>query len=63
MEEGKLVTVCHSWERFELLAKVSTHGEKFCATHGEHLTSDDMFKACEVPVREAEMKLVVQDKE
>jgi len=62
-KERKLVTVRHSRERIELLAKASTHGAKFCATHGEHLTSDDMFKACEVPVREAEIKLLVQDKE
>ena len=63
MKERKLVTVRHSRERIELLAKASTHGAKFCATHGEHLTSDDMFKACEVPVMEAEVKRMVQMKE
>ena len=59
MEERKLVTVRHSRERIELLAKASTHGAKFCATHGEHLTLDDMFKACEVRVMESEVKRMV----
>ena len=63
MKERNLVTVRHSRERIQLLAKASTHGAKFCATHGEHLTSDDMFKACEVPVMEAEVKRMVQMKE
>ncbi len=44
-----LVTVPNSKERVEALAKASTHGAIFAVTGGEHFTSDDMFKAAEMP--------------
>ena len=62
-KERKLVTVRHFQEIIGLLAKASTHGSKCCTTHGEHLMSDDMFQAYEVPVMEAEIKRMVHDNE
>ncbi len=46
-----LVTVANLKGWAEALAKVSTNGAFFVVTKGEHLTSDDMFKAAEVPAR------------
>ena len=48
--------VPNSLSHQKLLAKASTHGEKLTVTGGSHLTSDDMFKAMEVPVCEKEIK-------
>ena len=56
------ITEPHSQERILLLSKAKTHGEKFTATGGAHLTSDDFFKAMEVPVREKEVKAMEDDK-
>ena len=56
------ITEPHSQERILLLSKAKTHGEKFTATGGGHLTSDDFFKAMEVPVREKEVKELEEDK-
>ena len=44
------LTVPHSKERIALLAAASTHGAKFNATMGDHVTGDDMFRAAEVAV-------------
>lgn len=59
----KAVTKPNTLERQKLLAKASTHGEKFTATGGSHLTSDDMFCAMEIPVWEKEIKDMEKDKE
>ena len=56
------VTVRHSKERIELLAKASSHGEKFFATGGEHVTSDDAFKAAEIVYRTKRVKDLEKEK-
>ena len=48
------VTIPHTKERYLALAKAKTHGHKFTATGGSHMTSDDFFKAMMVPERERE---------
>ena len=63
VRKKKNVTVPHSKERYLLLAKAKSHGEKFTATGGSHLTSDDFFKSLEVPVREKEIAEKEKDKE
>ena len=60
--KARPITAPHSLERIILLSKAKSHGEKFTATGGSHLTSDDFFKSMEVPVREKEVKELEQDK-
>ena len=62
-ERTRPVTVKHSQARVEALAKASTHGAKFTATGGFHLTSNDMFKSMEIAVREKEIKEAEKEKE
>ena len=50
------ITVKNSQARVEALAKAKTHGAKFTATGGGHVTSDDMFKSMEMGVRENDIK-------
>ncbi len=57
------MTVPHSQEQIILLAQAKTHGQKFVATGGGHLTSDDFFKAMEVGVWKKEIALMEKDKE
>ncbi len=45
------VTVPNLKERVEALSKASTHGAIFAVTGGYHFTSDDMFKAAELPAK------------
>ena len=45
-------------ERILLLANAKTHGERFVATGGEHLTSDDFFKSLEVNKRKKEIAVL-----
>ena len=47
------VTVANTRERQEAIAAASTHRSKFYVTGGEHVTSDDMFKAAEINRRKA----------
>jgi hypothetical protein len=42
------VMVPHTREHQEALAAARTHGKKFFVMGGEHVTSDDMFKAAEI---------------
>ena len=44
------ITEAHSLERLELLAKASSHGAKFFATGGGRATTNDFFRAIEIPV-------------
>ena len=46
------ITERNSQARIELLEKAITHGAKFIATGGFHITSDDMFKSLEIYIRE-----------
>ncbi len=46
-----LVTVPHTKEHVEALAKASTHGAVFAVIGGDHFTSDDMFKVAELPAK------------
>ena len=48
------VTVANTRERQEAIAAANTHGTKFFVTGGEHVTSNDMFKAAEINRRKAE---------
>ena len=48
------VTVANTREHQEALAAAHTHGKKFFVTGGEHVTSDDIFKAVELNRRKAE---------
>ena len=57
------ITQKNSQERILALAKVKTHGAKFIATRGGHVTSNDMFKSMEMDVRENEIKDMEKDKE
>ena len=44
------ITVPHTKERIEIIAKAGSHGKKFFATGGTHVTSDEFFCAADVPV-------------
>ncbi len=44
------ITVLHLQEQLQVLANASTPGAVFDGTGSEHFTSDDMFKAVEIPV-------------
>ena len=44
------------------MAKASTHGAKFTATGGFHITSDDMFKSLYISIREKEIEEIEKDK-
>mmetsp|Transcript_6062 Transcript_6062/g.12387 ORF Transcript_6062/g.12387 Transcript_6062/m.12387 type:complete len:178 (+) Transcript_6062:100-633(+) len=57
-----LVTVPHTEERVEALAKASTHGAVFAVTGGDHFTSDDMFKAAELPAKKAKIEQLKKNK-
>ena len=52
------VTVPRTKERIELLEKSSSHGKKFFATGDTHVTTDNFFYAAEVPVWDANIKVV-----
>ncbi len=45
------MTGAHTLERQEALAVARTQGKKFFMTGGEHVTSDNMFKAVEINMR------------
>ncbi len=53
-----LVTIANSKERVEALAKANTHGAILAVTGGEHFTSNDMFKAAEMPAKKARISLL-----
>ena len=57
------VTVPQTQEHLEALAKAKTHGELFFVTGGDHLTTDDAFKAAELKNREKDIELMEKDKE
>ena len=61
-EMARPITEAHSLERLELLAKASSHGAKFFATGGGHATTDDFFRAIEIPVWNAAIKVLVDRK-
>ena len=48
------VTVANTRDRQEAIAAATTHGAKFFVTGGEHVTSNDMFKAAEINRRKSE---------
>ena len=48
------VTVANTRDGQEAIAAATTHGTKFFVTGGEHVTSDDMFKAAEINRRKSE---------
>ena len=48
------VMVPQTHECQEAIAAANTHGKKFFVTGGEHVTSNDMFKAAEINRRTAE---------
>ena len=52
----------HSLEHRLLLAKASTHGKKFSATGGLHLTSDDVLIGSEYAAREKEKESLLKHK-
>ena len=52
------ITVPHTKERVEILEKASSHGQKFFATEGTHVTLDDFFCDAEVPVWDTNIKVV-----
>ena len=58
----KPVTPPHTVARQLLLSKASTHGAKFHATWGSHVTSHDMFKALEIPLVQKKIKAMSDDK-
>ena len=43
--------------------KVSTHGARFLTTYGDHVTSDDAFKASEIVLRKREIVRLDKKKE
>ncbi len=47
------ITVPNSKECIEALATASTHGAIFAITGGDRFTSDDLFKAAELPAKRA----------
>ncbi len=53
-EASMAVTVTNTREQQEAIAAANTHGAKFFVTGGEHVTSNDMFKAAEINRRKAE---------
>ena len=63
VNDGRTLTVAHTKERVDALAKAKTHGEKFYVTGGSHATHDDMFKAAEVANRKAEIVEMKKNKE
>jgi len=56
------VTIPQTRERQEAIAAANTHGKKFFVTGGEHVTSDDMFKAAEINRRTVEAAERKKDK-
>ena len=59
----KAITVPHSKERLLAMDAAKTHGEKFHATGGGHLTSDCFFKSLEVPEWKRQIAALKDDKE
>jgi hypothetical protein len=64
---AEAVMVAHTRDHQEALATTRTHGKKFFVPGGEHVTSDDMFKAAEfnrwtevAPEREKDKKCQVE---
>ena len=55
-EDARMLTAPHSKERIDALRKASTHGAKFLATGGSHLTTDDFFLAQQKNEREKEIE-------
>ncbi len=55
-QEQRAVTVQHSQERIDLLAKAKTHGHIFHATGGDACNGEDAFLALEKKVRESSLK-------
>jgi len=62
VEPLKIVTVENSLERRLILSKASTHGKKFCATGGIHLTSDDVLVGAEYSIREKDKERLTKEK-
>ena len=59
----KGVTVPFSKERIFALDNAKTHGKKFWATGGSHITSNGFFKSLEVPELKRKRKAVEKEKE
>ncbi len=55
------VTVPITNDRIKLIAEAKSHGQLFPATGGSHLTSDNFFKAMEVPVWAKKVKQFEDD--
>ena len=59
---NKIVTEENTIERRRALMDATTHGKKFSATGGFHLTSDDIFISAEMSVRGKENARLVKEK-
>ena len=57
------ITEPHSLGRQQLLANAHTHGAKFFATGGSHATTDNVFKAVEIPIRNAKIEKMKSTKD
>jgi hypothetical protein len=58
----KVITNPHTQERIELLSEAKKHGQIFAATGGDHLTSNDMFKAIELKRRKILRERLAKEK-
>ena len=58
----KPVTVANSKERQYAISQAKTHGQRFHATGGLHLTSDDMFKGAKVNNKKRKIVEIEKDK-
>ena len=56
------VTLPNTRERQEAIANAVSHGGRFLATRGDHLTSDDAFMAAELTNRKADVAKLEADK-
>ena len=52
------ISMPHTKERMDILANASSHGKRFFETGGTHVTADDFFCAAEVPVWDANIKVM-----
>jgi hypothetical protein len=58
----KVITNPHTQEWIELLSEAKKHGQIFAATGGDHLTSNDMFKAIELKRRKILRERLAKEK-
>ena len=61
--KARPLTVPNSRARQERIAEAASHGARFLATGGDHVTSDDAFKAAEIAVQKRKIKTLDEEKE